>query len=116
MAHVGDQYIIELDKDLGDGVFRIKGFRTLVFDEYGLKQLAPYKVKEDFEIGDEVVTNAGDRGVVVGFGFEADKDALRIMSHSGGLYSGRCTGDIWHKTGRKFGAIASTMKKLAETK
>lgn len=47
--HVGDKFIIEIDKML-DGstddtaLYHIKGFNSLVFDAYGLDKLKPYKV------------------------------------------------------------------------
>lgn len=46
--HVGDKFIIEIDKLL-DGstddtaLYHIKGFNSLVFDAYGLDKLKPYK-------------------------------------------------------------------------
>lgn len=43
------KYIIEVE-DIGHGLFRAKGFNTLVFDINGLNRLEPY-----FEKGDEVL-------------------------------------------------------------
>lgn len=40
MINVGDKFIIEIGKVFeqdGENLYRIKGFKSLVFDEYGLK-------------------------------------------------------------------------------
>ena len=54
MITVGDKFIIEIDKVFeqdGEKLFRAKGFKSLVFDEYGLKMLRrfqdEYKVSID---------------------------------------------------------------------
>lgn len=46
--HVGDKFIIEIDKLLegstdDTALYHIKGFNSLVFDAYGLDKLKPYK-------------------------------------------------------------------------
>lgn len=45
------KYIIEVE-DIGNGLFRAKGFNTLVFDRNGLNRLE--KVKDEIQVGDEV--------------------------------------------------------------
>ena len=45
------KYIIEVE-DIGNGLFRAKGFNTLVFDRNGLNKLK--KVKDEICVGDEV--------------------------------------------------------------
>lgn len=54
MINVGDKFIIEIDKVLehdGEKLYRAKGFKSLVFGEYGLKMLKrfqdEYKVSID---------------------------------------------------------------------
>ena len=54
MITVGDKFIIEIDNVFeqdGEKLFRAKGFKSLVFDEYGLKMLRrfqdEYKVSID---------------------------------------------------------------------
>lgn len=45
MAKVGDKYIIEIDSVMNNGqnnLYRIKGFRSLVFDEEGLNRLTKF--------------------------------------------------------------------------
>lgn len=45
------KYIIEVE-DIGNGLFRAKGFNTLVFDRIGLNKLE--KVEDEIQVGDEV--------------------------------------------------------------
>lgn len=45
------KYIIEFE-DIGNGLWRAKGFNTLVFDRNGLNRLE--KVKDEIQVGDEV--------------------------------------------------------------
>lgn len=72
MAEVGDKFIIEIDKEFKakgiykayggeeneyeEKLYRIKGFKTLVFNEYELAALEKYepRAKEDFKFGDLV--------------------------------------------------------------
>lgn len=49
MAQIGDKYIIELNRkfeDKGKTIYGVKGFSTLVFDDYGLDCLVKYKEPE----------------------------------------------------------------------
>lgn len=66
---MGQKYIIELeDESFMDGsahvLHRVKGFRSLVFDEEGLAKLTPYepgtKPEPAFKVGDEVAYPAID--------------------------------------------------------
>ena len=53
MASVGKRYIIEFDKVLEPyGLYKAKGFNSLVFDENGLQKLEPYTEPED-EVGED---------------------------------------------------------------
>lgn len=36
----GDRFVIELEKEVDPGMFKVKGFNALVFDEIGLDRLA----------------------------------------------------------------------------
>lgn len=36
----GDRFVIELEKEIDPGMFKVKGFNALVFDESGLDRLA----------------------------------------------------------------------------
>lgn len=57
------KYIIEIeDEPIGSGLYKAKGFNTLVFDQYGLDHLTP--VKDEVEVGDEVWCS-GDLGYVI---------------------------------------------------
>ena len=71
----------------------------------------------NIRVGDEVYTsktNDGqllDRGVVVGFGWESDSEAPKVLSKSGSLY-GYLPKDRWTKTGRFFPEVEELLKKM----
>lgn len=74
MANIGDKFVIEIEDVLTSSVdpamhrYRIKGFASLVFDDYGLGKLTPYTepVEEPepepptFQKGDEVIVPYSD--------------------------------------------------------
>lgn len=69
---MGKKYIIELEdasyvngssyKD--DILYRVKGFKSLVFDKEGLEKLEPYEGKESLRVGDEVIDNLGKKYII----------------------------------------------------
>lgn len=71
MYKAGDKFEIEIEEVLeheNTCLYRIRGFHSLIFDNYGLNKLkkidAP-KVEKELHIGDEVVAATGRPGVVV---------------------------------------------------
>lgn len=51
------KYLIELEPIKGTNLYKAKGFNTLVFDEYGLKQLIPVNtVRRIPKVGDTIRT------------------------------------------------------------
>lgn len=50
MTNAGDKFIIEIDSVFGgkngEKLYRVKGFNSLVFDDYGLEKLTVYKEPE----------------------------------------------------------------------
>ena len=78
---MGKKYIIELEdanyvngssyKD--DILYRVKGFKSLVFDKEGLEKLEPYEVKESLRVGDEVIDHCGKKYIV----YEINKLCLK---------------------------------------
>ena len=50
MANAGDKFVIEIDSVFGgkkgEKLYRVKGFNSLVFDDYGLEKLTAYKEPE----------------------------------------------------------------------
>lgn len=72
----GDKFLLEIDSVMttngGSNLYRIKGFRSLVFDDYGLDRLEKVlavgkldlKKDDGIEVGDEVESTAGVRAVV----------------------------------------------------
>ena len=50
---MGKKYIIEFeDKPFGNGLYKAKGFNSLVFDQNGLDRLTPFE--EEIKVGDIV--------------------------------------------------------------
>lgn len=47
---MGKKYIIELE-DEADGLYKAKGFNTLVFDQNGISKLTPYEEKKEASNG-----------------------------------------------------------------
>lgn len=64
-----------------------------------------------FRLGDEVETDAGDKGVVVAIGFCTDPKAPVVMNKNGSHY-GYMTADKWHKTGKHYAELSQLMNKL----
>lgn len=78
MAEVGDKFVIEIDEvfkakgiykayggeenEYEEKLYRIKGFKTVVLNEYGLAALEKYepRAKEDFKLGDLVEILEGE--------------------------------------------------------
>lgn len=64
MITVGDKFIIEIDKVFeqdGEKLYRAKGFKSLVFDENGIKKLIPFEEFTKVEM--EAARNAGKEDV-----------------------------------------------------
>ena len=121
MMEIGDKFIIEIAEILkqpqfpGDPVeppalYRIKGFGTLVFDEYGLSKLKKYSENEKkdlIQIGDEVT---GD-----GYTFFVTRISPdNIFADGIDRFGKSCTGRIsWLKrTGRRNGGLVSALLSL----
>lgn len=54
---IGDKFVIEIDSVMTNKngtLYGIKGFKSLVFDEYGLEQLDRIPGKYEYNVGDEV--------------------------------------------------------------
>ena len=71
MYKPGDRFEVEIKEVLereNTRLYRIRGFHSLLFDNYDLNRLkkidAP-KVEEEFHLGDEVTAATGKPGVVV---------------------------------------------------
>lgn len=74
MTKVGDKFIIEIGEVFcnapypadADMLYRVKGFNSLVFDKHGLNKLEPVEKKNNkYQIGDEIIDDEGDLGVIV---------------------------------------------------
>lgn len=54
---VGDKFVIEIDSVMTNkkgNLYGVKGFKTLVFDEYGLEQLERIPGEFEYHVGEEV--------------------------------------------------------------
>lgn len=54
---IGDKFVIEIDSVMTNKkgtLYGIKGFKSLVFDDYGLEQLERIPGKFEYRVGDEV--------------------------------------------------------------
>jgi len=71
LAETGDKFIIEIgDKfanENGETLYRIKGFKSLVFDENGIGKLTPHKKEKEFniQVGDQFKLNNTDKTIVI---------------------------------------------------
>lgn len=84
MANVGDKYIIEIEQVMKDQIntlYRIKGFKSLVFDDYGLNMIEPYVSEEQCED-----TKAFEQGMEVAWGL-AKK--IACSTKCGGINEGQ---------------------------
>ena len=71
------------------------------------------KPVEQFQVGDEVYTDAGDWGVVTSIGYCTDDKAPVVIARSGKQY-GYFEGARWHKTGKNYPEITEVLNKLSE--
>lgn len=113
----GDKFVIEIDEVFNNGSFgekgmlyKVKGFNTLVFDEYGLDKLTkmPRSESEEVYVGD-VLQHREDKEVYVvvtalydGGYFDAIK--ISCTDEAGklyGIYSQRPL-KAWRKTGKHY--------------
>ena len=62
MANVGDKFVIEIDSVFvgkkAEKLYRVKGFNSLVFDDYGLEKLTAYKEPERQQNPEQELTPA----------------------------------------------------------
>ena len=60
MANAGDKFVIEIDSVFvgrhAEKLYRVKGFNSLVFDDYGLEKLTAYKEPEKATAPDQELT------------------------------------------------------------
>lgn len=97
MANIGDKYVIEIDSKMTNKngtLYGIKGFKSLVFDEEGLRMLK--KVGDEWKAGDIVIDHSNGRlGIVFssnGEGFQAIWDDGCRMYRSDGC---AVVGNVW---------------------
>lgn len=62
MAKVGDKYIITIEQEMKDAnstLYRVKGFKSLVFDDYGLSMLEKVDGSNTYDLGYAAGKEAG---------------------------------------------------------
>ena len=91
MINLGDKFVVEIEKVFeqdGEKLYRAKGFKSLVFDDNGLKKLVPLEEIDKEEM--EAVRNAGREEVweLIKFIKKTDKLEVRkifdvpVIAHS----------------------------------
>ena len=100
---IGDKFVIEIgnvivtDNVTNEKLYQIKGFNTLVFNEYGLAKLEQQRTKSYvIEVGDEV--EFFENKMIV---LETDGVSITGIT-SDGTVKISYQPDLWAKTGRNF--------------
>jgi hypothetical protein len=95
----GDKFVIEIDSVMTNKkgtLYGIKGFKSLVFDDYGLEQLE--KIRDDdrsFKVGDVVHCRTTESYAVVTKVFDEADFYLLFRDGSAGIHPK----NEWEKTG-----------------
>lgn len=99
---IGDKFVIEIgniivtDNVTNEKLYQIKGFNTLVFNEYELAKLEQQRAESFIiEVGDEVEF---DKKMIV---LETDGVSITGIT-SGGKIKTSYQPELWAKTGRNF--------------
>ena len=93
------KYIIDIEDQPVDGLYKAKNFKTLVFDEYGLSRLEQVPEPEPVEpilVGDEVASNVGSTVFVV----THIEDDICGIDFGGNIHA--YLPEEIHRTGRRF--------------
>lgn len=98
---VGDKFVIEIDSVMTNkkgNLYGIKGFKSLVFDDYGLEQLERIPDDDDcIKVGDVVVSDStGSYAIVTRVGGD---DWLYLLFADGSCGNHSQTGNHWKKAG-----------------
>lgn len=96
---IGDKFVIEIDSVMTNkkgNLYGIKGFKALVFDDYGLEQLEQMQDEDDcIKVGDVVVNDSTGSYAIVTRVDGDDWFYLLFSDGSCGVYSQ--IGDHWEK-------------------
>jgi hypothetical protein len=95
---IGDKFVIEIDSVMTNKngtLYGIKGFKSLVFDDYGLEQLERIPGEDDcIKVGDVVFSDAtGDHAVVT----RVDGDRFCLLFDDGSCGEHSQTYERWKK-------------------
>lgn len=97
----GDKFVIEIDSVMTNkngNLYGIKGFKTLVFDDYGLEQLERISDDDDcIKVGDVVFNDSTESYAIV---TRADEDGyLYLLFKDGSCGFHGNLGEHWKKAG-----------------
>ena len=80
---MGKKYIIEFeDKPFGNGLYKAKGFNSLVFDQNGLDRLTPFE--EEIKVGDIIVHGCDNIKAAV---IDSTENKYIVFDENGCVYS-----------------------------
>lgn len=109
----GDKFVIEIDSVMTNKkgtLYGIKGFKSLVFDEYGLDLLERVDEEDDeLQVGDEVIHITGTKAVITS---ETNDGFFCVMDAEGYAYYWNT--DTVKKTDRHFDEVEKLLRKIGE--
>ncbi len=108
----GDKFVVEIDSVMTNkkgALYGIKGFKSLVFDEYGLDMLERVDADDEFQVGDEVIHITGTKAVIT---YELNDNIFCAMGANGATYGWSI--DSVEKTGRHFDEVEKLLRKIGE--
>lgn len=120
---MGKKYIIELEDEPlvynetteKAELWRVKGFKSLVFDNFGLEKLTPYNEESSliFKVGDEVEQITSNR---IGIITKVDDHKFSVLFSNGDSFWFYFKDDIniFQFTGRRFPQMAEIMNAIGE--
>ena len=109
----GDKFVVEIDSVMTNKkgtLYGIKGFKSLVFDEYGLDILERVDAEDEFRVGDEVIHTNGIKAVITSE--VNDGCYCCVMDAEGNTYGWNI--DNVEKTGRHFDEVEKLLKRMRE--
>ncbi len=118
MYKIGDKFIIEIGDTFNnterETLYRIKGFNSLVFDEYGLDKLdkASEVEEEQWRIGDEIMMR-NDAWTAIILSIDPKYDGIKFIYPDGKI--GSCSAnahDYWKKTGKHYTNIEAALRSV----
>ena len=119
---MGKKYIIELEEKMFsngtlDALYRVKGFRSLVFDAEGLAKLTPYEPEQErpkenaLHTGDEVRYRVADEYYKCVVLDEANEAGVWVVLTEDGCVA-KIDGLLLGKTGKHYPEVTKLIERL----